>query len=740
MAERAPLIRAIEPVTVLGVAVVASEALSRIVRSEWITPADLGKAAVSGCAAALFVTGLVLVYRAVRIINFAHAAVGYLAVMLYLLLRVMEGWSFWVVTPLVLGGAAVLGVLIDLVVVRRFTTAPRLVLTVATIALGQFLVGIALALPGGWGLKIDDPTRNPLPPFVPSTPVGTGHWKWGNQVFFSTDAAVVIVSVVLLGALAGFLRYSRVGIAIRGAAENRARAAMLGVRVNDLSAVVWAIAAFFAVAGALVLAIAQRSNLNIQVGAGVTAALAGGVFLRALTAAVIGKMENLPVAIAAAFGISIVDQAVFLSYRQTAAVNAVLLGVIVVALLLQRRGFSRSALPTSGSWEAAEELKSIPRSLARLATVRRTSSRFLFVVGLFVLAFPWITSPGQTLNGSLFAIYGIVAVSLVVLTGWGGQISLGQFGFVAVGSIVGGALTAKMHLPFPVAVVAAVVAGALVAVLVGLPALRIQGLFLAVTTLGFAVVTQTVVLNEHWFGSMIPKHVTRPVFFGIDMNKDERGFYYLCLAALVLAVSVVSALRRSRSGRVLIALRDNERAAQSYGINFVRTRLSTFAIAGGLAGLAGVLYANHEFGVTAAAFGTDQSVFLFLMAVMGGLGSVYGVLLGTIYFGLTRVLLANVGGQLVASGFGVFVILLFFPGGLGALAYRVRDSWLRRVALRYRIFVPSLLGVDRRLDGEVAPIPIAARPEELEPVPRRYRRESLVVVSGSSQQARAWRE
>src|SRR5205823_3022293 len=111
----------------------------------------------------------------------------------------------------------------------------------------------------------------------------------------------------------------------------------------------------------------------------VTAALAGGVFLRALTAAVIGKMENLPVAIAAAFGISVVDQAVFLSYRQTAAVNAVLLGVIVVALLVQRRGFSRSALPASGSWEAAEELKSVPRSLSRLPTVRRTSSRFLFI-------------------------------------------------------------------------------------------------------------------------------------------------------------------------------------------------------------------------------------------------------------------------------------------------------------------------------------------------------------------------
>src|SRR5205814_4726313 len=120
---------------------------------------------------------------------------------------------------------------------------------------------------------------------------------------------------------------------------------------------------------------------------------------------------------------------------------------------------------------ATEEIRPIPAELAPLPSVRSGKRRLYAMVGLFLLAFPWFMSPSQTNTGSLFAIYGIIVVSLVVLTGWGGQISLGQFGFVAVGAVVGGSLISKAHAPFLAALLVASLAGAGVAVLIGLPAL-----------------------------------------------------------------------------------------------------------------------------------------------------------------------------------------------------------------------------------------------------------------------------
>lgn len=719
------------PVLVVAAAVLA-QLMSVVQTGASIPLAVAAMGVVNGLADALLVVGLILVYRAARIINFAHTAIGFFGLVLYLVLRIGWGWSFWLAVPAALAAGALLGVLIEVAVIRRFAQAPRLVLTVVTIALAQFLVACALLLVPLFGFEIEDgvlPASAPALPFIDHT------FAWDPIVFGFPQFAAIAVSVGALGALAAFFRMSVTGVAVRGAAENRARAGLLGINVSSLSSVVWVIASLLATAGALLQGWNDQASMLSVVGSAGGAAFAGGVLVRALAAAVVAKMENLPLAIGASLAISLLDQGVFWAFRQTDVVNAVLLAVIVVALLLQRQSLSRA--DSDGAWEAAEELQPIPTALAGLEPVKRTVRRLGAVGVILVLGLPWVLSPSQVVEASLFAIYGIIAVSLVVLTGWGGQISLGHFGFVAVGALVGGHLSANVGLPFPLAAVGAMVVGAGVAVLVGLPALRIRGLFLAVTTLAFAVVAQSVLLNDRWFSSIIADQVSRPVFLGIDMNNDERSFYYLCLAATVASVATAVALRRTRTGRVLIALRDNERAAQSYGINLFRTRLVTFAIAGSLASLAGVLFANHQFGVSANAFGPGESIFVFLMAVMGGLGSVYGVLLGVLYFGFAQVILPSSGLQLFASSFGVLIVLLAFPGGLGGLAYRVRDSWLRRIATRYRVFVPSLLGVDRRED-ELDLVALASRRDEREEVPRRYVLESEVAQTGASQRFAGW--
>jgi branched-chain amino acid transport system permease protein len=711
---------------------------------------QLGLAGVFGCLTALAAVGIILVYRSGRIINFSQSGFGLSATMLYLLLRSAWGWSFWLAVPFAIGIAALCGVLIEVFIVRRFANAPRLVLTVATIALAQAFAGITLLLPRVWGYeKIpNDPTGGlaGLPAQAPRTPFDRLTISWYPLRFSGAHVATVIVTILVMAGLAAFFRYSSLGIAVRGSSENAARAQLLGINTNNVSTVVWIVAAVLsAIAGLLTAMVIGQSvlgamgrTLQSSGGGGLAEAVGVTVLLRALAAAVIARMERIPLAVAAALAISVFEQSVFWSLRQSALVDAVLLGVVIVALLAQRGRFARVDETATSTWAATEEIAGIPSELASLPQVRAGVRRTLWLLGAAVLAYPWVMSPSQTNLGALYAIYGIIGISLVVLTGWGGQISLGQFGFVCVGAVVGGATTSRLGLPFPVALVFGTVAAAAVAVAVGLPALRIKGLVLAVTTLAFAVACSTVLLNPSYFGWLLPHALHRPKLFWFDAATDERTYYYLCAFFLGCTIFVVQGLRRSRTGRLLIAMRDNERTAQSHGINLVRSRLTAFAISGGLAGFAGVLYAFHQATVSAQAFGPEQSVQMFLMAVLGGLGSVYAVLVGAIYLASVTILLHDAWLQLLASSFGVLGILLFFPAGLGALIFRVRDGWLRRIALRNRIFVPSLLG-DRLLKGEEARVPIAERIDDLGEVPVVYRLDSNIGEAGASQLTKLWR-
>jgi branched-chain amino acid transport system permease protein len=710
---------------------------------------QLGLAGVYGCLTALAAVGIILVYRSGRVINFAQSGFGIAATMLYLLLRSAWHWSFWLALPLAIVAAAVFGVLVEVFIVRRFAKAPRLVLTVATIALAQAFAGITLVMPRVWGYeKIpNDPTNGlaGLPAEAPSTPFTHLRFDWYPLRFTGAHLATVIVTIAVMAGLAAFFRYSSLGIAVRGASENASRAQLLGINTTNVSTVVWVVAATVSAVAALLYAMVVDQSVLGAVGK--TAQSAGGnglaeaigvtVLIRALAAAVIARMERVPMAVCAALAISIFEQSVFWSLRQSALVDGVLLVVIIVALLAQRARFARVDETATSTWAASEEIRGIPAELASLPQVKAGVRRALWILGAVIVAYPWVMSPSQTNLGALYAIYGIVGISLVVLTGWGGQISLGQFGFVCVGAVVGGATTSRLGLPFPVALLFGSVAAAGIAIAVGLPALRIKGLFLAVTTLAFAVACSTVLLNPSYFGWLLPHALHRPRLLWFDSNTDERTYYYLCAICLGLTIFVVQGLRRSRTGRLLIAMRDNERTAQSHGINLVRSRLTAFAISGGLAGFAGVLYAFHQATVSAQAFGPEQSVQLFLMAVLGGLGSVFAVLVGAIYLATTTILVHDAWLQLLLSSFGVLGILLFFPSGLGALVFQARDGWLRRVALRNRIFVPSLLG-DRLLRGEEARVPIAPRLDELDDVPVVYRLDSNIADAGSSQLTKLW--
>src|SRR5204863_6521463 len=268
---------------------------------------------------------------------------------------------------------------------------------------------------------------------------------------------------------------------------------------------------------------------------------------------------------------------------------------------------------------------------------------------------------------------------------------------------------------FFVAIFAGIAAGVISAVLIGLPAVRIQGLYLAVTTLAFAYAVQGYALDRtSWVGErLLPKGLVttfkRPLLYGRFDLENDQTFYYVCVIALLFAILAALAFRRNRSGRVLIAARDNQRAAPAYGINLVRTRLAAFAVSGGIAGLAGALFAYGQHQVIPGTFSVTESIVVFLAAVIGGLTSVPAAVIGLVSFEafvqFGPNLYAGLGDNFVSivplllTGPLLLLNLYQYPGGTAEVLFARRDTFLRWVAKRHDLHVPSLIA-DRRVESE----------------------------------------
>ena len=648
---------------------------------------------IVGSLSGLVAVGLVLVYRANRVVNFAQGSLGGMAAVLAASLIVGPKWPYFPAVLVGLVAALVVGALIEILIIRRFARAPRLVLTVATIGVAQLLDVATLGLP-----KLFNYNTVPQPP----EPFKF-HLSWFPVVFNGGHVVILFAVPVATVALILFLRRSRVGIAVRAAAESTDRAAMLGIPVRRINTLVWTLAAGLSGLGVLL-------RLPIQ-GVAIGAVLGPSLLLQALAAAVIGRMEYLGRTLVAAMVLGVIEQAVFFRTGSTDVVNGVLLAVILVALVVNRAGDTdRASEREASSWAAVGLVRPIPRILARLPEVRaiRVIVPAVLAAALVILPLSWTASRVSLYTVGL--IFAILACSLVVLTGWTGQISLAQLAFAAIGACVAGSM-AQTGKDFFIAVAAAGLVGMVVAVAIGIPALRIKGPFLAVTTLAFAVATGSFFVNAQYFPWLVPdasRPIPRPVILGKFDLSSEWSMYYVVFAALVFCIAVVWRMRTSRTGRVMLAVRDNGRAAQSYGISPTRVQLTAFAVSGWMCGIAGALYAYQQTALTTTLRDPESSIKLFAVTVVGGLASVPGALLGAAY--LTWVNYSSFTRQqisaLFASGIGVLGILLFLPGGLGGAVHSLRDRMLRGVARRRNLIVPSLLA-DSLVDVLPAAVPDA---------------------------------
>ncbi|HWW47458.1 MAG TPA: branched-chain amino acid ABC transporter permease [Xanthobacteraceae bacterium] len=262
---------------------------------------------------------------------------------------------------------------------------------------------------------------------------------------------------------------------------------------------------------------------------------------------------------------------------------------------------------------------------------RHGGDRFWYGVLLVALVLaPWLISEYWLAQLSFILIYGIIAVGLMLLAGYTGQFSIGHAAFVGVGAYTEAVLIAKGW-PFPVSMAFAMVIAAAVGMVVGLPALRVKGMYLAIATLSFGFIVEEVLARwESVTGGNAGKSVMNPSMFGWSIDTTE-GFYWLCLVCTVASTLLVLNLLRSPTGRAFVAIRDSEISAQSMGINLARYKTMSFAISAAFAGLGGALYAHKLQFLSPDQFGIVQSIDLLLMVVIGGLGSIHGAFLGAIF-------------------------------------------------------------------------------------------------------------
>src|SRR5436190_19865986 len=349
---------------------------------------------IVGSLYALIAIGIILAYRANRIINFTQASLGATPAVLGLLLIARKGVPYIVGVLIVFAGSLLLGALVEIVFIRRFASAPRLILTLATIGIAQFL-GFFEASLNGW-IK-DTHTRGSGLGFRISTPLSVHRRPIGGVLFNGEHLLTIILVVAVTLGLGAFFKFSNFGKSIKASAENADRAALLGIPVNRVRTIVWMIAALLSAIGVF-----QRTVVldALPVGLAGTATLLYG-----LAPAVIARMQSLPVAFAAGIALGVVDQAVFYATRNATVSGALILPIILVALLWQRSKLSRAEDTGVSSFREVKEFRPIPTELRGLMGVKVMQWALrVAVVGLVVLA-PYLAGTGRKDVASLLIIY-----------------------------------------------------------------------------------------------------------------------------------------------------------------------------------------------------------------------------------------------------------------------------------------------------------------------------------------------
>jgi ABC-type branched-subunit amino acid transport system ATPase component/ABC-type branched-subunit amino acid transport system permease subunit len=637
---------------------------------------------LNGLTIGLLAVGLVLVYKSNRFLNLAHAQLGTLSALLVAKWVLDWHWNWWVAYGVAIGVGVVTGVIVErfLVAPLRERTSSPIRLLLLSLGVSQLLLALTYIPDLG-----PDPTHGQTYPQPFDSTLRIGHVRL-TGMYLLTAALVPI----LVAALAVFMRYSLLGKQIRAAANNADAARLCGISVRRVSAVTWAMAGGFAAVSAVLQAPTQPS-FNV-------ASLGPNLLMLTLGAAAFGAFVSLPGALAGGVLLGLVSQLVSAETSSASKAELATFVLILAIVFVRGRAIGR-VFETSGAAVEEVPVTRVPPLVARSGFVRHHRAWLAvaaLAIGLVWPRLPYFDSAGYQLLLSVVLIYALVGVALTMLVGWGGQISLGHVAVVGLGAY----LTANLSThewSLTALFLTAGALGAVVMVIIGLPALRVRGLTLAVTTLGFAVIATDWLFRQTWVGSDKPFGLTvEPPWLGPHLGtpRSEIAVYYMALAVLALAVVAAARIRRSSPGRLVRAVRDNERASAAFGLNPATVKLSILAASGFFAGVAGVLWADAWKSVSPIQFTPDVSITVIAIPVIGGLGSVGGaVLAGALLYGGTFFLGPhlsglfgnfghNLGFSLFLAGSGQTLALLKFPNGLAGAAQSSWQTYIDRRAAR----------------------------------------------------------
>ena len=617
-------------------------------------------------------SGLVLTYTTTGVFNFAYGAAGMLAAFTYWQLTIGWRWPVPVALAVVLLIAApAFGLLAERVVIRPVQglgEAQRLVVTVA------MLSGLIAVAEWIWNPNV----ARTLPPFFPgsaSLHVGPATLTWQQVI-------TMIVAVAVAAGLRLLLYNTRIDTQMRATVDDRALAGLTGADPDRANRYAWIFSTQLAAVGGILIA----PELTLD------ATQLSLLIVSAYTAAVFGRLRNLPMTFVGAVVVGLL-QAYLTGYLpQSTALNGLQNAAPALLLFLALLVFPHGRLRG----------KSIRLRPVPLPSLRGTAVFALATAGIGVVLATVLSQSDLVAYGAIFSL-GLIALSFVPLSGYAGQISLCQLSMAAIGALVWAHLAPDgQWWALIVAVIVAAAAGAVVAV----PALRLSGIYLALGTAAFAVILDQWVFSIPSINvggvhislfSQGSVNVTGPSVFGVHLGTG-RDLMVLAAVFLALASFGVALLRRGRFGRRLIALRDSEAAYAMLGGNLLLAKVAVFALAAGIAGLGGALYAMQQQSITATQFTFEAGLPLFLVAVVGGLASVStglfaGFALGGSFAALVEVLpRANNLAALLPGLAGI---------GIGSnpdgLVPRLRQDWAP--VARHRIALGVALGFGALLWG-----------------------------------------
>lgn len=591
---------------------------------------------VLGNIYALIAAGLALIFGVAGLVNFAQGSVymagsyaGYLAI-------AVLGWPLWAALPAAAAFGALLGLLLERFAIRPFRASSHMAPLLATIGAGMILDSLAEI--------VFTPNPKSFPPVLP-----TRRFELGPVSLGFMDFLILLVCLASALGLFAFLKYSRLGRALRASAQDSEAAQAMGVRVDRVNAAAFALAsALGALSGALVGLYYNFITPTMGFQAG----------LKGFTACVLGGLGSVGAAMAGGLVLGLGESYAVAIFGSSSR-NLVAFAFLLAALFLRPNGLFGG--------------RSSPQRAALTGTFRPqgASLRIKPAFGACLLALslglPFVVKSGyvlQILTGGW--IYAVFALGLSLVAGTGGIMSLGQAGLMSLGAYASGLLTLKAGWPFSASFLCAGLIAAAIGSLLAFPALRLKGHYIAIATLAIGEIVNQVILNWEGLtrGAMGLAGIPAPRLFGIDIVTTQ-GFYYLALAVLALSFLAVSAIGASPLGRTIRALREDEVAAVSLGVSGRRYKALAFGIGAFFAGISGSLAAHLYTYISYDSFGSSLSILGVTMVIVGGLGNYWGAVIGALALSaLPELLRFAAEYRSLAYGLILILVLRWRPQGL----------------------------------------------------------------------------